>query len=286
MTITIIGTHGIFGSSLITHFINKRPSITVISDTPPTSPTSINWQIGNLRDTPFLLRALDGTTDLVIHFSDPPYCRPTDFIPERDIISELITVAQHHKIRIHYMVPLYTKSIGIRGFQWWRLRLKEHAITQLRNSGLPVIFYHYSLPMELLEMMAQLKSGLVIPKCTQRGYYWIAIADIVNSLLHSITLPHEPNPIDYYLQGPERLIPITAAKRLAHYRPHISVTRIPYWPIQISALFSKRIHYIDRLIQAITLRDDPFLAEKTWTELGQPQITLAIFANTIHHDTP
>jgi len=280
MTITIIGTNGIIGSSLVSHFYHQYPSITVIADHPNPSPTPINWKIGCLRDIPFLLQALNGTTDLVIHFSDPPYCQPNDFIPERDIISDLITIAQLYKIRIHYMVPLYIKSIGIRGFQWWRLRIKEHAITQLKNSGLPVIFYHHSLPMELLEMMAQLKSGIVIPKCTQRGYYWIAIADIVNSLLQSIALPHEPHPIDYYLQGPERLIPITAAKRLAHYRPHITVTRIPYWPIQLSALFSKRIRYFYQLIEAITLRDDPFLADTTWATLGQPQLTLATFANT------
>lgn len=285
MSITFIGTNGIIGSSLITHFYQKNPAITVIADYQNPSPTPINWQIGCLRDTPFLHRALQGTTDLILNFSDPPYSKPTDFIPERDIIANLISIAQYHQIRIHTLAPLYLNAIGIRGFNWWRLRIKEHAITQLRTSPIPVIFYHHSLPMELLTIMAQLKSGLVIPKCTQRGYYWIATSDIVDSLIQSISLPHANQPIDYYLQGPERLIPISAAKRLAHYQPHISVTRIPYWPIQITALFSKRIRYIDQLIQAATLRDEPFLADSTWATLGQPQLTLASFASTPTHDT-
>lgn len=280
MRVVLIGSSGVPGLSIARHLHDAGIDLTVVCRTPPDpgSPLhSMKWHVTDLRDPEGLSAILANTSELILNFSTPPVARPIDYIPERDALDGILTIAHQQRVsRIHYLMPLYAKSIGIRGFQWWLLRIKEQALMRLYHSPVPVIVLHHSVPMELFEWGCKMGDRLIIPYTDQRGVYWIAGSDIALAIQQLFNHPHGTSQ-EYVLQGPERLIPIAAARRLAFHCPPLTVQRIPYWPLALTARWSHPIQHIHQLIQAMTLRDEPFLASDTWQVLGPPQVSISAY---------
>jgi len=280
MRVVLIGSSGVPGLSIARHLHDAGVDLTVVCRTPP-APSSplhtMKWRVVDLRDPIGLSEVLAHTNELILNFSTPPVARPIDYIPERDALDGVLTIATQQQVsRIHYLMPLYAKSIGIRGFQWWLLRIKEQAMLRLYHAAVPVMLLHHSVPMELFEWGCKMGDRLIIPATDQRGIYWIAGSDIAQAIHTLMGHPYGASQ-SYVLQGPERLIPIAAARRLAYHCPALTVQRIPYWPLALSARWSHTIQHIHQLIQAMTLRDEPFLAGDTWQELGTPQVTISAY---------
>lgn len=280
MRIVLIGSSGVPGLSIAQHLHNAGLDLTVACRTAPhpSSPLyAMKWQITDLRDPVGLSNLLAHTDELILNFSTPPIARPIGYIPERDALDGILTIAHQQRVsRLQYLMPLYAKSIGIRGFQWWLLRIKEEAMMRLCHSPVPVSMMYHSVPMEGLEWGCRMGNRLVIPSTEQRGIYWIAGSDIARAIQALMTHPPGASQ-EHVLQGPERLIPIAAARRLAFHAPQLSVQRIPYWPLALTARWSHTIQHIHQLMTAMTLRDEPFLARDTWNQLGAPQVTISAY---------
>ncbi|NDC82746.1 hypothetical protein EB093_03660 [bacterium] len=235
----------------------------------------------DMRHPESLIPALDGIDILHIDLSLDPITQPFHFIPERDGLAQIIEIIPHTSVkRIGYVTSLVHQVQDGGLGNWWVFKLKQATLRMLADSKIPTTIFKTSTLMETIDKGPFLRGNrLIVPDIQQRGTYFLSGRDLGRQI-SAAYLIENPASVEFTLQGPERLLPITAARKYAANRTDVALSpvRIPMWPIEIAGQFNRELRYMNQLLRAHSMFEEKFWAESTWATLGAPEITLAQYA--------
>lgn len=288
--IAIIGATGMVGAPVTASLIAAGHQVSVITRSPQRARTRFPHATihhGDLRDTESLLRHLNGADIIHLNLSISPGTKPWDFVAERDGISSVIECAKVLGTpRISYVSSLLQRIQGQKQFDWWVFRVKSAAIEAIKNSGIDHIIFYPSTFMENIDQGPLIRNNrLIVPAVRQRGSYYISAQDFAKQVTAAFS-KSLPATAEFVIQGPDRLIPMVAARQFAAHYPHRTLipTRVPMWPIRIGGLINPKLLFFERMVTAVGQFEETFLASETWKQLGTPEITVAQYAK--HHALP
>lgn len=112
--------------------------------------------------------------------------------------------------------------------------------------------------------------------------WWIAAADYAKQVANAFALdPGQSR--EYFVQGPQGLTMDEAVNIFASTYPHkkLSVIKVPLWSIRLAGYFSPEANYGYQIMDSIIHYPEKFEAQKTWEELGKPEITLDKYAASL-----
>lgn len=281
--ITVIGATGMIGKPVTKELIKAGFNITALVRNPEkaksTFPAGVNFVKGDLDNKSSIAEALKNAEGLYINISTLPTDKENLFNPEMHGLDNIVEMAKQSP-NLKQIALL--SSFLARNYQgdWWVMRAKKSGIERVKNCGIPYsIFY----PSNLMENFAggMVRNGkITVPKYgNAKKAWWIAAEDfgrnVVNAFKNEKSLNRE-----FPVQGLEGLTMEEAARKYAdnYTKQKLSVSTMPFGLMKFLGLFIPQMKFLSNLMSVMLNNVETFEAQKTWDELGKPQITIDDFA--------
>ncbi len=283
MKILFIGASGMLGKPVARELISAGFDLTLTGRDPgklrslyPGRPV-IQADVMNRGD---LVNAMKGVDAVYCNLSVLPATREKDPQPEREGIDNIISAARESGIkRIAYLSSLVHRYEGMNGFHWWAFRVKQRAVQQIKESGLPYTIFYPSTFMETFpyQMLKGKRVGLLGQSVAPM--WFIAAEDYGRQVARSFGLETDNNR-EYSIQGPE---PYTFKEAteifIKNYRKaRLGKLRVPMGLVKFMGHFSPAFNYTWHICEALNRYPEKFESLPAWTELGKPLITLGNYA--------
>lgn len=285
--IVVIGATGMLGSR-VTRILHQQ-GFTVIAavrnpDKARLMPQLNDIQIvhADLKDPKTLESALTGADYLYLNLSTAPSEKRSAFKTEIDGVKNVIHASGKCGIkRIGFLSSLvkdYDAS------NWWVFDIKRQAVELLLHSGIPVTVFYPSNFFENLTELQMKGNKILIAGRQETQSWWIGTDDFGKQVAAAFLQQHDENR-EYPVQGLESFSMDEAADEfIAHYKPmDLKKLRTPMWVFKMLKPFSKTIHFQYKILDAINHYDEQFQSEKTWKELGKPQMKLSDYARSFEN---
>ncbi|MEZ0539474.1 SDR family oxidoreductase [Fibrella arboris] len=287
MTIAIIGATGMLGQPVTQELIAAGYPVRIIArhvDQAKRLFPTADVVYGDLEKPGTLPEALAGCDVTYLSLSVRQTEKPTDFHTETDGLRHLLAAAKVAGVkRIAYLSSIVMGYQGINGFDWWVFRLKHEAVALLKASGLDYsIFYPSNFMETLLTTQRMGPLVLVLGKSSVTPWF-ISASDYGKQVVRALQIAQAGRPQEYVIQGPEPVTQLAAAQQLvAAYKPtKLRVLEMPLLLLRFGRLFSQQADYGVNIAEALNNYPEQFEAERTWTDLGKPTLTIDRFAATI-----
>lgn len=281
--IAVVGATGRLGAPVVAE-LAKTFQVRAIVRSPDKAraklPPNVEIVQGDLRDIPSLRAGLDGMDAIYINLATETVDLNLPFYEEREGVKNLITATQGLDIQ-------YIAKIGALGAYPPALKtIKNNIVPNLirmeghkiiAKSGIPHTFFAPTHFMELLPNMID-KHALQWIGNTSIKIYWISAADYGRQVAKAFQ-NHETMPEHCPIQGPQAL-PVKQAMEqfVQNYDPTLKIRIAPLWVIKVLSLFSPRMKFVSHLFAYFGSHEDPFYADQTWRDLGEPTTTIEMFA--------
>ncbi len=284
--IAVIGATGRLGTP-VTAELAKSFQVRAIVRSPDKAkrllPPNVEIIQGDLRDVPSLRAALDGMDAIYINLATETVDLNLPFYEEREGVRNLMDAIEGLGIQ-------YIAKIGALGAYPPALKNLKHNMVPnfIRMEGheiiaatdIPHTFFAPTHFMELLPNMID-KHALQWIGNTSVKIYWISAADYARQVVRAFQNP-EKMPEHCPVQGPEVLSVRQAMEQFVqHYDPTLKIRVAPLWVIKLIGLFNKKMKFVGHLFAYFGGHEDPFYAEETWRELGEPTTTIEAFAKSL-----
>lgn len=238
---------------------------------------------GDLKNEAEVARALSGQDGAFLSLSILQTEKENEWHAEQQGIDTVIKVARKQGIkRLAYLSSLVHLYQGINGFDWWVFRIKQEAVSKIKDSGIPYTIFYPSTFME--SIFYQSKQGSMIALGGKSAYplYYIAAEDYARQVADSFKILKGENR-DYVIQGPEAYTQDEAAKVfIQHYKKEkLRTMWAPMALMKMMGLLSRKFNYGYHIVTALNNYLEKFEAAQTWEELGKPTVTLRAFAEKI-----
>lgn len=238
---------------------------------------------GDVLDPSSLQNAMQGMDAVYCNLSVVQSSREKDPQAEREGIDNIIAAAAKTGIRrIAYISSLVHKYEGMDHFHWWAFRVKASAVQKIKSSGIAYTIFYPSTFMETFpyQMLRGNKIGMLGKSVAPM--WFIAAADFGKQVAASFRLLKDESR-EYNIQGPAPYTFSEANKIfIDHYKKQpLKVMKAPLGLIKFLALFSPKFSYVWRICEALNHYPEKMESEKTWSELGVPQTTLAQYASAL-----
>jgi hypothetical protein len=166
-------------------------------------------------------------------------------------------------------------------FNWWVFKIKQNALKNIKNSGIPYICFYPSNFMEGFSESGY-RQGKRISLAGKSKYpiHFISGTDYGKQLVNAFKLFNGSNK-NYIIQGIQSYTSDKAAQIFVdNYKVEkLSIAKAPLGILKIIGLFSPTLNYAYNITKAINNYPEKFEAQKTWKELGKPQLMLENFAS-------
>jgi uncharacterized protein YbjT (DUF2867 family) len=269
--IAVIGATGTLARPVVEVLKAAGYSVTEISRKGPVQ--------ADVLDIASLRRALMGAEVVYLSLSLSPTERPSDPHAESDGVRNVIEVSRELGVkRIAMLSSLVKNYQGMNGFHWWAFDVKQRGVDMLKASGIPsTIFY----PSSFMENFGNQRRGnkLEMAGKSKQPMWFIAGSDYGRQVAKALSYDDDVSR-EYVMQGPEPFTYDAAARVYVENYPHdkLEISTAPLWLLKTMGMFSGKMRYISRIIDALDNYPEKFEAEGTWAELGKPTVTLAEFA--------
>ncbi|GEM_PF-1972885 len=283
-TIAIVGATGMLGSHVTRILASQGFNIIVAARNMDKAAemfqnTEIEIRKADLKKPDTLRDAFRGADLLYLNLSTAPSERGQHFKTEIDGLGNAINAAIDTNIgRIGYLSSLVKDYSDT---TWWVFDVKRKSVQLLLNSALPAtIFYPSNFYENLTEL--QMKGNRIMLAGDQiTKSWWIGTEDYGKQVAAAFRQQHNENR-EYPIQGPEPYNFEEAAKEfIRHYKPaSLKISKAPMWLFRLIKPFSKEVDFQYNILNAINHYEETFISEKTWKELGRPQQTLKMFAES------
>ncbi len=290
-SIAIIGATGMLGQPVTRAFINAGWRVTILARNASKARkifgSGATIITGDLQDDAAVRTLLNGQDAVYMNLSVDQTSKERDFQPERDGLRRVLDIARESGVRrVGYLSSLVK---DYNGFTWWPFQLKRKAVATIKESGLPYsIFY----PSTFMETFGSLGAGsyrqgnrINLAGMSKHKMYLIAGDDYGNQVVRAFELDSGDN--EYVVQGRLGYTADEAAKEVAqHYRgAKLTVAKLPFGLLSFLGRFSRRFNYVAHIVEALNNYPETFAAERTWHELGEPQISLRQYIDRISDTT-
>lgn len=279
--IAIIGSTGMLGQPVTRAFLKAGFEVNIlardIKKARDLFGPGVHIVQGDVNAVSDIERFLQGQENLYLNLSVKQNSGEKDFQPERDGLKNILAAAQKTQVKhigyLSSLIHLYE------GFNWWVFDLKKAAVQQIKESGISYSIFYPSTFMESFD-----KGGYRVGRAinlagkSQHPMYLIAGDDYARQVVRAFDRNKGNN--EYVIQGPEAMTADEGAKVfLAHYtKEKLKIRKAPFFVLKMLAPFSKTMNYGRHIVEALNKYPEKFQAQKTWDELGQPQITLKEYA--------
>lgn len=279
--ITVIGATGMIGVPVTKQLVKAGFEVTALvrnlEKAKQLFPNGVKFVKGDLDDSKSLAEALKDADGLYINISTTDKNKEHEFNPEMGGIDNILAIAKQSKVK----QIAYLSSFLARNYKgsWWVMNAKKASITKIKNSRIPyTIFYPSNFMENFNGGMKQGKKINSIGKSTEKAW-WIAGEDfgkqVTNAFKTETTLYKE-----YPVQGLESFTMNEAAKVFVdnYSKEKLIVANLPMGMAKFLSIFISPLKFVVKLMEVMNANKETFESQKTWNELGKPEITLAKFA--------
>ena len=113
--------------------------------------------------------------------------------------------------------------------------------------------------------------------------WFISAADYAKIVAHSFQILKDENK-EYPILGPEGFTDDEAVAEFIRYykKEKLSTMKLSLGMLKFMGKFSRKMDYGANIIEALNNYPEPFVSESTWAELGKPEITLKMYAESFN----
>jgi uncharacterized protein YbjT (DUF2867 family) len=279
--VLVIGGTGTLGRPVVRRMLHEGMQVRVLTRDPDKAfrllPADIEIIQGNLQNVSGLRQAAVGCH--AIHVSVSTENPRAKFRPELDgTINVLKALRDQPKTVLSVVTALRTEPTKGR---WLDQDLKGQLEETVRTSGHPYLIWKPSWVMESLPLFLD-GDTFRSPVRKSPPIHWVAGDDLGRWV--STALIGELQDREFHVQGPEGVSFQDAVERfLSKLDPAIRVKHLPIMWIHLKGLFNSRTRQFSQLIWRTAHKPDPFLAQKTWKELGHPEISIEGYVEYLWH---
>lgn len=232
----------------------------------------------DLRDRKSVENSLAGMDFVYLNLSIKPYEKERDFHTEYQGLNYVIEACQKHKVkRIGYISSII--ALKYEQDDWWVMRIKKQAIRTIQNSGIPYCIFYPSSFMENFSNGFKRGNFILVISGLKNKNWWISGKDYGMQVARSFEVLEADESRDYIVQGPEPLTMEEAADIfIRSSKKKFKKIKIPFALMKFASKFSSFANYGYRVLDIIETIPEPFMSQKTWDELGRPNLTLEKFA--------
>ena len=275
--IAIIGATGMLGQPVTRAFIKAGYAVRLLVRNEEKARAIFGNQAellrGDLANEASLRKLLEGADWLYLNLAADQSSRESDFQPEREGLKNVLRLASEAGIkRVGYISSLVKSFDGI---SWWVLDMKRHSVELIRKSGLTYSLFYPSTFMESFDKGAY-RQGNKLNLAGKSLYpmYLIAGEDYGRMVVRAFEL--ENGNQEYNVQGEEAWTIEEAAKQFVekYKKTPLKIVKLPFGMLRFLSLFSQKFNYVANIVYALNHYPEKFESEKTWEELGRPEIRL------------
>ncbi len=279
--ITVIGATGMIGVPVTKQLVKAGFEVTAlvrnIEKAKKLFPDGVKFVKGDLDDTKSLAEALKDADGLYVNISTTDKHKENEFNPETGGIDNILAIAKQSNIK----QIAYLSSFLARNYQgdWWVMNSKKESIAKVKKSGMPyTIFYPSNFMENFNGGMKQGKKINTIGKSTEKAWF-ISADDFGKQVANSFNIESALNK-EYPVQGLESFTMDEAAKIFAtnYNKEKLTAGNLPMGLAKFLSIFIAPLKFVVKLMAVMNANKETFEAQKTWEELGKPEITLAKFA--------
>ena len=283
--ITVFGATGMLGQPVVKELVNAGFEITAMVRSPEKArkvlPESINFISGDLKNPADIEKALQGAEGIYLNLAVAPESKESDFQPERDGLENIIAAAKKADVkRIALCSSLVHRYQGMNNFDWWAFDIKHQAVEKVKASGIPYTIFYPSSFFENFDKGGFKQGNKMMLAGTQKFPMWfIAGSDYGKQVARSFEILNDENR-EYSVQGLEKFTSDEAVKIFVdnYQKEQLKISKAPVFLMKILGLFNQKMNYTAKILEALNNYPEKFESEKTWEELGKPEITLAKYA--------
>lgn len=283
MRILFIGASGMLGKPVARELIHAGFDLTLLARNPAKLqalfPGCRTIQ-ADIMDPVSLRNAMEGMDAVYCNLSILPASTEKTPQPEREGIDNILAAAKVTGVkRVAYISSLVHRYEGMNGFHWWAFRIKNRAVQQIRESGLPYTIFYPSTFMETYPYQVIKGNRIAMLGKSVAPMWFIAAKDYGKQVAESFRiLTHENR--EYSIQGPESYTfgEANLVFTRNYKKAKLGSLKAPMGLMKFLGTFSPTFNYTWHICEALNKYPEQFESGQTWKELGTPVITLADFA--------
>ena len=276
--IAIIGGTGMLGQPVVKEFINANIQVSLlvrdVDKAKQIFGSKLQIKKVNLEDINSIRQVLEGEEAIYLNLSVKQKSSKSEFQTEREGLDNILQALQSSSIkRIGYISSLVQFYQGQNGFYWWVFDLKEKAVAKIKNSGFTYSIFYPSTFMENFDKGAYRQDDKILLAGESKfKMYLIACADYAKQVVRAFQLDNGNQ--EYVIQGVEGF---TAGEAAQYYidnysKSKLKIMKAPIGLLKFFGIFSHKYNYGAHIVEALNLYPEKFEAEKTWNDLGKPEI--------------
>jgi nucleoside-diphosphate-sugar epimerase len=201
------------------------------------------------------------------------------FQPEREGIKHALQAARNNGLkRVGYLSSMLMDYQGQDGFDWWVYRIKQEAVVQIQNSGLP---YYIFKPSTFYENVPhRFRQGNRVLVAGDSSPMWWNSASYLGKVLARALTRDTTGSKTYYVQGPQPLTSLQGSEVFVknYGQEPLELVPVPFGQFEKMKDENPFMNYLYHITMAMNNYREGFRAQETWDELGRPEMTLAEYA--------
>ncbi|HMV44321.1 MAG TPA: NmrA family NAD(P)-binding protein [Leptospiraceae bacterium] len=243
-------------------------------------PIGVNLVVGDIGNPVEIENFLKQVEAIHLNLSIKQTELEKEFHTEEQGLKLLLEIAKRRGIkRISYLSSLLMNYQGTNGFHWWVFTIKQNAVQQIKNSGIPYTIFYPSTFMENILHRQINGDKLRLAGLSRYKMFFIAGDDYARQVANSYKILRAENR-EYPVQG---LFPYTsdeAATLFAKFykKEILKVQKMPMFLLSFLSRFSPKFDYLYKIIYSMNHYHERFQSELTWKELGKPILTIEEYA--------
>ncbi|HEX6179644.1 MAG TPA: NAD(P)H-binding protein [Chitinophagaceae bacterium] len=284
--ILVIGASGMLGKPVTKQLSKAGFELTLLARNIPSMRDiypSARIIEGDVLDPLSLVAAMDGQDAIYVNLQAPRGAHRSYPLPEREGINNVVDAATYAGIkRIAYLSSLVQNYNGTDGYHWWIFDMKQSAVQRIRSSGIPYTIFFASSFMECLDQLMMQGNKILLAGESKVPMHFIAGEDFGRQVARSFELPGDDNH-EYVIQGTEAYNWDDAAHIFIdnYKKTRLKTMKAPMGMMKFFGIFSGKAEYGYKICTALNNYPETFDAERTWRELGKPEMTLAQYARKV-----
>ncbi|WP_052444597.1 SDR family oxidoreductase [Flammeovirga sp. OC4] len=202
------------------------------------------------------------------------------FQPEVHGIQNVIKIAKEKAIKRIFHVSAITVVYPefAQGGDLFINSFRKKGYQLLKESNIPVTFFHCSWIMDVMEYAMHKDNKLQGFKSLHHPFFWLAGKDLGKMISNAVMNSDHELTKDYIMQGKNAITFKEALERYAQtFTPQLKVELAPIWLLKGIGMFNREAKKAGQIAHFFSNYKEEFKAGATWLELGEPQLTIENF---------
>jgi len=286
-TLTVVGATGNLAIPIIHRLLEKGVQIKAVvrnlEKAKEFLPQDVEIVYGDVTDVNSLKDAFKDSQHIYISLNTTSLNPDLPFHIEREGVKNVVDAAKCNQVRqIMQIVGIDSlhEEFAVKGMIYKTNLIRIPGMEYIKNSGIAYTFYHCSFFLDSFPVFIEDKQFAIIGEHKYPIYY-TNTTDLALNIHNTIDNPKSYNK-SYAVQGKEGVPFPEAARRFVQiYDPEISVEVYPLHTIKEMGLPPEEEAFMEHMLTYVEqLKEEP-VAENTWKDLGQPQMTIETFAQAL-----